>query len=344
VKRSGLSQLVIVALVAAVLLISGALVYQSQVLAERDAFSPIPAATSKEQFELAKLAAEIRQIRSDTSGSLFWLKVIGLFVTVGGAVGGYLVAQSQATRARLAFEDRQRIDSAYQGIVQELAAGSPLLRAAAAVKLGSLLKSFPHEWNVDDARRAQLVELTKRVLAAALAIETDQKVLKTLTIALASYPPAGQPGFQPAAPAGADLREIDLSRAHAADAYWARVDFTYADFYGADLTKASLRKAVLRDAQFREATLRHAVLAGADCTRANFELADLRGADLSGATLSGARFTGARVAGAVIGTSVFGASPDARPSGQVDLSTAGDGSALVDARDWLAGERGEPTA
>ena len=40
--------------------------------------------------EIDKLAAEIRQIRSDTTGSLFWLKMIALFVTVGGAVGGYL--------------------------------------------------------------------------------------------------------------------------------------------------------------------------------------------------------------------------------------------------------------
>lgn len=42
----------------------------------------------KTEYEIGKLDAEISRIRSDTAGSLFWLKLIALFVTVGGAVGG----------------------------------------------------------------------------------------------------------------------------------------------------------------------------------------------------------------------------------------------------------------
>ncbi len=53
------------------------------------------------------------------------------------------------------------------------------MRATAAVKLGAILKSFPKEWDVDEDRLQQMVRLTKEVLAAALAIEGDPKVLKT---------------------------------------------------------------------------------------------------------------------------------------------------------------------
>src|SRR5215208_6969146 len=145
------------------------IVYESQVVVERGSLPPVDSSFPKEQYEIAKLAAEIRQIRSDTVGSLFWLKMIALFVTVGGAVGGYLLGQSQTTQKRIDFENTKNVDAVYQAIVQELSDDkSPVLRAAAAVKLGNILKSFPPEWNVSKEKRQQLVVLTKRVLAAAL--------------------------------------------------------------------------------------------------------------------------------------------------------------------------------
>jgi hypothetical protein len=240
---AGLNQLGIIAIVLVILAGSAAIVYLSQAIVEQDAFvitTPDGTSTSKERYEIAKLAAEIRQIRSDTSGSLFWLKMIALFVTVGGAVGGYLVGQSSATRARIEFEDRKNVDAAYQAIVQELSDKSPLLRAAAVVKLGMILRSFPHEWNVTDVRRAQLIDLTKQVLAASLSIETEQKVLKTLTSAIVLHHPWENGGPDQKKRYG-DLRQIDLSAARAHDAYWARVDFAYADLYRAELKQASFR-------------------------------------------------------------------------------------------------------
>src|SRR5713226_964323 len=175
---------VIASLIIFILLAIIATVYISQRQSELSSSPPIPTAGTKEQFETAKLSAEIRQIRSDTTGSLFWLKMIAVLVTVGGAVGGYLVAQSRTTRQQLDFENRKNVDLVYQGIVQELSHESPVLRAAAAVKLGAILKSFPAEWTVNEARKEQIIQLTKQVLAAALSIEKDRKVLKTLTIAL----------------------------------------------------------------------------------------------------------------------------------------------------------------
>lgn len=85
----------LIVLIVLALILALAVLMQSY--AERDAFRvnlPIDSKdtigiTSKGQYEVYKLAAEIRQIRSDTSGSLFWLKVVALFVTVGGAVGAY---------------------------------------------------------------------------------------------------------------------------------------------------------------------------------------------------------------------------------------------------------------
>lgn len=354
-KGLGLSQPVIAVLVAVLLLISVALVYLSQALVEKDAFMP-PTVTSlspkaslspeeqKKQFEMAKLAAEIRQIRSDTGGSLFWLKMMALFVTVGGAVGGYLLGQSQATQKRIAFEDRGKLDSAYQAIVQELSSEFPVLRAAAAVKLGAFLRSFPSEWNVSDERRGQLIQLTKQVLAAAVAIESDPKVLKTLTIAMAlhqpwkkgldgkSQEPNDDPGGVDLSEYG-DLRGIDLSGAKATDAYWARVNFSRCDFYGATLRKCSFRRAILRGAQFREAILHEAVFEEAHCEGANFKLADLRGANFTSAWFDkDVKFDGARVAGAVL-SGVHGAIPDT----VVDTSPAGDGSAMTSLHQWLAG-------
>src|SRR5882762_10139723 len=226
-KGFGLDRYGIPVLMVLVLSFLIVVVYYSQKLSEQTSLPPIVTTSSKEQYEIAKLAAEIRQIRSDTSGSLFWLKMIALFVTVGGAVGGYLVGQKQTTKKRLEFENLKNIDSLYQGMVQELADESPLLRAAAAVRLGMILKSFPSEWVVDDARKRQMIQLTKQVLAASLAIEEDPKVLKTLTIALVlDTGTAGDPKEPARKGTVGDVRELDLSGAEAIDAYWANVDFS----------------------------------------------------------------------------------------------------------------------
>ncbi len=337
-RERGFSQFTVVSLVAVVLIVVVVIVFLSQMLVERDAFtsSLVPGTSSlKEQREIDKLAAEIRQIRSDTAGSLFWLKMIALFVTVGGAVGGYLVGQSRATRARIEFEDRKNVDAAYQSIVQELSDKTALLRAAAAVKLGMILKSFPHEWHVSDIRRDQLIQLTKQVLAAALAIEKDPKVLKALTIALVLHHPWEQDTKETDKQRYGDARGIDLSGARASDAYWARVDFSYADCYRANLFQASFRDAVLRGAQFREANLRNAVLVRADCEAANFKLADLRDADLTGAKLSRVRFEGAKVFGAILAGAELGDNPDV----QVDISPEADGSNMMPVQEWLGHQR-----
>ena len=349
--------------VTALLVAIAALVYVSQFVIERNALSPVTdPASLRELREVDKLSAEIRQIRSDTGGSLFWLKLLAVLVTVGGAVGGYLIGQSRTTRKRLEFEDRRKVDELYQQMVVELSAQSDLLRTAAAVKLGELLRAFPREWQVSETRHQELVQLTKQVLAASLAIETSEKVLKTLTIQVVLHhswendehakrrchpwtdqaPTASKDAY-------GDLRSADLSNAKAEDAYWARVDFTYADFYKARLEDASFREAILVGAQFRETKLNAAVLAGADCEGANFKLADAPDADFSRANLSGtvfeavdlrgARFDEARLAGAkllgskVHGVTLTGAVVDG-VQGEVDLSLEGDGSEVVSAADW----------
>ena len=349
--------------VVALLVAIAALVYVSQFVIERNALSPATdPASLRELREVDKLSAEIRQIRSDTGGSLFWLKLLAVLVTVGGAVGGYLIGQSRTTRKRLEFEDRRKVDELYQQMVVELSAESDLLRTAAAVKLGELLRAFPREWQVSDSRHDELVQLTKQVLAASLAIETSEKVLKTLTIQVVLHHPWAEDGHAErkchpwteqasTAPKAAygDLRSADLSNAKAEDAYWARVDFTYADFYKARLEEASFREAILVGAQFRETKLQAAVLAGADCEGANFKLADAPRADFSRANLSGAVFEAvdlrgarldeARLAGAkllgskVHGVTLAGAVVDG-VEGEVDVSPGGDGSEFVAAADW----------
>jgi Pentapeptide repeats (8 copies) len=336
-RRIGLNQPVIVALVLIVLAATVAIAFLLQLQAERDALTPVSGggSTVREQREIDKLNAEIKQIRSDTGGSLFWLKMAGLFVTVGAAVGGYLVGQSRTTRERvdaerrvteerLEFEHRQNIDATYHALVTQLTVDSPLLRAASAMRLGKLLEAPPVEWHMSAERQSELGDLTEQILAAALAIETDPKVLKALTIALALHAPDAEAG---------DLQNLDLSGAKAVDAYWARIDFRYADFYRADLTQASLRKAKLQGAQFRESILRNAVLAGANCEGANFKLADLRGADFSGADLQSANFEDVKVFGATLDGALVGGNPDC----SVDLSPKGDGSKTIGAADWLAG-------
>ena len=331
-----LNQYTIATLLCLSFLLIIAVVYLSQIWVERGSLPPNSMTGPKEQYEIAKLAAEIRQVRSDTSGSLFWLKMIALFVTVGGAVGGYLIGQSHATTKRIDFENRKSVDAAYQAIILELSDKAALLRAAAAVKLGAILNSFPHEWNVSDERERQLVLLTKQVLAAALSIEKDPKVLKTLTIAVVLHKHLlrkhwRDEGVEPQARVYADVTGLDLSGARAGDAYWAKADFRYSDFYRADLSRASFRDSILESAQFREAKLLGAVFVNSDCNGANFELADLRGANLSGARLSKTNFDGAKVYDCNIRGAEFLDNPEAI----VDVSESGDGSSTLKVSEWL---------
>lgn len=287
---------------------------------------------SRDQFEVFKLAAEVEQIRSDTAGRLFWLKLVAVFVTVGGAIGGYLIGQSKVSRDRLNFEHRKDVDAAYQQIIQELSSEQAVLRSAAAVKLGAILSEMPAEWNISTERREQLLKLTKQVLAAALAIEKNEKVLKTISIAIVLHkktPPLG------------DVRGLDFSLAEAIDAYWAKVDFTYADCFKAKLTGASFRNSLLFRTQFREAMLDNTVFINADCRETNFKLAnltnadftgaDLRNASVAGANLTGVNLTGARVHG--LDTRNATILPD--ETTLVNISPDDAGTNLVPLRQWV---------
>lgn len=473
-----LNNLTIGILILSVCLLLIAVAFFLQSLSEQTSLPPITATGSKEQFEIAKLAAEIRQIRSDTTGSLFWLKMIAIFVSVGGAVGGYLVGQNRVTKKRIEFENRKNIESVYQTIVQELSEQAPLLRASAAVKLGNILKAFPAEWIGDDPKdknwKQQQVQLTKQVLAASLAIEQDRKVLKTLTIALvlhkrweeeakeahggspailyANIPFAFEAGDKTlpsgdytvsAIPSGSDAltitdrngkivkvlpansnktedsevlkiaklvfhrygksyflsqvwpagkaeyrqlpkssqevsletsgsqisqidlveilderpfgdaRNLDLSGAKAADAFWASTDFSYSDFYKADLRGASFRRSVLNTAQFRDANLRNAVFNDANCadavflfadlSRANLSntdlrRADLRNADLTAAILQKTRFEGAKVYQCKL-TDAEKVEVD-HLDDHVDDSEDADKTNMITIREWLKRETG----
>jgi len=299
----------------------------------------VPEGNDKEPVEIAKLKAEIEQIRSDTSGSLFWLKLIAVFVTVGGAVGGYLLAQTKASRDRIEFEDRKNVDAAYQSIIQELSNSSPLLRAAAVVKLGAILQSFPVEWKAAEDRKRQLKQLTKQVLAAALATEENKKVLKTITIAIAldKSPSADE---SKKGKLIADLKELDLSTVRAADAYWADVDFSYTDFFKAKLFETSFRRSILSGAQFRQADLRNAVLAESTGSRTSFKLADLRNASFSGAKLSKADFDQAKIYGVNIAKADF---EEIDRNLKVDNSPNGDGSEWITVGEWLDGGKKQPS-
>jgi len=354
-KFSGFSEIGRGIIILFVVLILLGIIYSSQYHVEKNAFTSVNESnvSIKELREIDKLAAEIRQIRSDTAGSLFSLKVVALFVTVIGAVGGYIVGQSKINRQRINFENRKEVDSIYQSIVKDLADKSPILRCVAAVKLGNILQSFPKEWedhlDKDNNRRDRIIELTKRVLAASLAIEEEPTVLKTLTIAIYEIKNRG------------DMHYIDFSSANANDSYWAGVDFSHADFYMAKLNKASFRKATLCWAQFRESKMNEAVLIksdcteanfklaelrdadcteanfklanlrDADCTEANFKLADLRDADFTGAKLIKTKFEGAKVHGTILKDTKIGDNENFL----VDISPAADGSTMITVQEWF---------
>jgi len=329
-EKKGLSIPQIVCLVVAVFIAISLVMYGANYIFVPD-FIPSEKKLDdkKTEYEISKLDAEISRIRSEMAGSLFWLKLIAIFVTVGGAVGGFLIGQSRTTKEKLAFESRKNVDEVYQSIVQELSDDkSPVLRAAAAVKLGAILKSFPAEWRVGDDRKKQIIELTKQVLAAALSIEEDRKVLKTLTINIILH--KAETGDELASVQG-----LDLSGAKATDAYWARCDFEYADFYNAQVDKGSFRKSNLSKVQFREAFLENAVFDDSICNHTNFKMADLRGASFDGATLTSVNFEHAKVHG----ISMKGASIVDIEKCQVDKSEAGDGSQMVTVSEWLKGIR-----
>jgi len=325
-KAGGLTNMQIISYVATTLVAALAVTLGAQYLTEIDRVTPgsMPSGMTRNSYEISKLDAEVRQIRSDTAGSLFALRLIALFVTVGGAVGGYLIGQSRATKARIGFEDRKNVDEVYQSIVRELSSDSSILRAAAAVKLGAILKAFPAEWSISDDRKEQLVELTKQVLAAALAIEENDKVLKTLTINLALHKSPNLDGLF-------SIKDIDLSGAKALNAYWAKCDFSNSDFFMADLSESSFRKSLLSFAQFRQATLTNAIFDDADCTSTNFKLADLRGASFANAELSRTSFEGARV----YSVKIVGARISDLPYCLVDLSKDGDGSQMTPVGKWV---------
>src|SRR5215475_13814809 len=316
---------------AAVFAVGWYLQYQVDRDLSRFTLDPSRLKYEKDLGEVAKLRAEIQQIRSDTAGSLFWLKMVALFVTVGGAVGGYLAGLRSTTRRRLRFERRRDIDAAYQSLLAELAGDKALIRAAAAVKLAGILTEFPAVWRVGAVRRHEMLDLTKRVLAASLSIETDATVLK----AWARGADAQRRGL-------GDCQSLDLSRARASDAYWADTDFTYADFYASVLRGTSFRRSILCGAQFRDADLTDAVLVEAECTDANFKLADLRGVDLSGARLDGASFEGARVSRVIFESTIKGSrertrlcAPIQNPAAEVIETSDTGAETRVAAEDWL---------
>lgn len=320
----GLSTSAIIGVVLMALAMIIIVTYGSQYYLESNRFTPTgKLADKKAEYEISKLDAEISRLKSDTVGSLFWLKLIALFVTVGGAVGGYLIGQSRTTKAKINFEDRKNVDEVYQSIVQELADESPILRAA-AVKLGSILKSFPAEWNVSDIRKEQILQLTKQVLAAALSIEEDPKVLKTLTISIVLHKPGPGDGL-------ANVQELDLSGAKAEDAYWAKCNFEYSDFYMADLSRASFRKSNLSNAQYRESNLRNAVFKESFCKNTNFKMADLRGASFDGAILDSVIFEDAKVYSISFNEVKIENIRDC----QVDISVDGDRSQMIAVSEWI---------
>ena len=181
-RRLVLTQPVVVVLVLAVIFGVTAIAFALQSRAERGAITPATPKNLLAQRQVDKLDAEIKQIRSDTSGSLFWLKLAAVFVTVGAAVGGYVLGQTRTTRERLDFEHRQTVDANFNAIIDELSSPSALLRVASAMKLGKLLESPPVEWRIDEERRLELSDLTKQVLAASLAIEKEPKVLEALGV------------------------------------------------------------------------------------------------------------------------------------------------------------------
>ena len=180
-----------------------------------------------------------------------------------------------------------------------------------------------------DERREELIQLTKQILAAALAIEKNEKVLKTITIALARLPKNATVNGQPAL---VDLRKLDLSWANATDAYWADVDFFSADFFRANLAQTSFRRADLTYTQFYHSNLTKAVLSKAICAGTNFKFADLRYADFTGAKINEqVNFEGAKVYGMKLPPENALLIKDT----EVDVSRNGDGSAMKSLSLWI---------
>jgi hypothetical protein len=163
----GLNQAAVIGLVILVVVLTLVTTLFAQALAERGAITS--GSVSRDLTaarQLDKLDAEIQKIRSETAGSLFWLKMIGLFVTVGSAVGGYLIAHTRSANMRLQFERRNEVIRLYQGMVEELSSEKPILRAAAAVRLGAVLEKYPSTWEIEgessEDTKQELVKLPRR--------------------------------------------------------------------------------------------------------------------------------------------------------------------------------------
>lgn len=126
---------------------------------------------------------------------------------------------------------------------------------------------------------------------------------------------------------GAQLKRASLVSARLGNANLTGADLTGAELDFADLTGANLKTAVLCFAELTEATLRNVDLSQADARHALFRDAELEGALLHDAHLAGADLSGIRTARV--------------RAERIDVSDAGDGSALREGDHAIAFLRGE---
>jgi uncharacterized protein YjbI with pentapeptide repeats len=137
---------------------------------------------------IQKTLVDIKSAYSELRGARLILDAMGVFVVVGGGVGGYLLSQAQSNEQRRRELERQAIDTMVSDIIKELSSPKEqeVLRASAAVKFGQILDEFPAEWeffgdeNQKKKRQNQIRDLIKSVLSTALSIETNASVLKRI--------------------------------------------------------------------------------------------------------------------------------------------------------------------
>jgi uncharacterized protein YjbI with pentapeptide repeats len=99
---------------------------------------------------------------------------------------------------------------------------------------------------------------------------------------------------------GADLSEIDLSKANLSGAYMVSAKLSGANLKGADLTNAKLNGADLKKATLTGAKLVKANLSNVYLVGANLNGTDMKEITLSGANLSGAKLKRADLSGAYL--------------------------------------------
>ena len=97
---------------------------------------------------------------------------------------------------------------------------------------------------------------------------------------------------------GANLKNVDLSRATLSGAILREADLSGARLCKARLVRADLSNAMLNQADLSRAILRRANLTGTSLCAANLGMADLRSTDLHGADLSHSDLRGARLSNA----------------------------------------------